>query len=109
MILSALDLLNQMTRDSVRCSDLVCARLMDPVLMTTARPEWCLHFTERKLRPTGAGPPLCSFLPAPVHPLFGKCRLWEARRDCNLEITLAGVWAQAAGPAGGQLIIRIPL
>lgn len=30
---------------------------------------------------------------APAHPLFGKCHLWEARRDCNLEITLAGVWA----------------
>ena len=111
--LSAPDPLNQTAWDSmlvgVRCSCLVHVRHVDPVLTTSRWPGWWLHFIGEKLIPTEPGPLLCSFLQTPAHLLFGKCCLWEMRRNCNLEITLAEDQAQTAGPTGRQLIIRIPL
>ena len=52
--------------------------------------------------------PVATGLQAPAQPPFGECSLGAGVAG-GIEITLAGVWVQAGGPAGGQLITRIPL
>lgn len=54
-------------------------------------------FYQEKSRRPQSQEPSPSLLQAPAHPLFGKCCLWEARRNCNLEITPAGVRARLLG------------
>ena len=79
-----------------------------PFPWLSRRPGRRLCFAERKSRSAEPRPSPFSFLQAPAQPPFGECSLGAGVAG-GIEITLAGVWVQAGGPAGGQLITRIPL